>query len=233
MEQKEMATFNTEKIKIIVFDVDDTLTRGTLGVKIGVWKDLFFDQLEKMQEARELYEFTGKGDRYNIIAHVIDVPQSEAHEDNEVAELAKKFEEETVKAIRNQDLHEDDVNALAQLRLSFETFYILSATPTAAVTGNIKHFEEKHPEIAGMFVEVIGTPMENGKGGELIKIAENNSVEPESILMVGDGESDRTGAENAGTQFVAIIPEGKEDKWPEKDFPKTHSVSDLPHQLSA
>lgn len=227
-----IAQFSSKKLKVLVFDVDDTVTRGTLGIKVAVWEDLFKDKAEKLTEARELYEATGRGDRYNIIAHIIGEPQETCRENAKVLAWADRFESETVRRIREGGIHRDDVAALVTIRENFSgPVYLLSATPQAAVEANSAYFESQYPEIHGMFTKVIGTPMDGGKAGELLKLVVEHEVQPDAILMVGDGGSDYAGALGAGTQFVAVIPEGKQDPWPEQSFPKIKSIAELPKHL--
>lgn len=223
-----IAEFNPDRIKALVFDVDDTITRGTSGIKISVWEELFKSRLDLLQEARELYEYTGKGDRYNIIAYVIGEPQENSRDNKKVKELADKFEEMIQKRIRINGIHPDDLEALIIIKNNFfGPVYLLSATPEESVVSNIRHFESVHPELVGMFAGIIGTPMNEGKAGELVKIAKTNGLAIDEILMVGDGGSDYCGAKDSGSQFMAIIPDGKTDKWPNQHFPKSGSISDI------
>lgn len=224
---KNIAAFNPEKIKVLVFDVDDTLTRGSMEIKIKVLKKLFYDNLDRLQEAREIYEFTGKGDRYNIIAHVIDEPQDDCSVNKKVEVLANKFELMTQEAIREQGIHADDLNLLVYLKDNFSgPIYLLSATPKASVVNNIKYFESIYPEISGMFTGVIGNPMDNGKAGELSKIAKSNNVFISEVVMIGDGGSDYNGALGSGSQFIGITA-GKEGAWANEPFPKVNYLSDI------
>lgn len=227
-----IAKFIPEKIKILVFDVDDTITRGTLGIKLQAWKDLFADCLDTLQEARELYEFTGKGDRYNMIAHIVGESQEDCRKNKKVIEWASKFEKMSLAKIREEGIQSGDLTALVQLQDNFTgPVYLLSATPLEAVVGNIQYFENIYPEIKGMFTEIIGMPMNDGKTGELKQIASDNNISNDSLLMVGDGGSDYSGAVGAGTQFVGIVPEGKKDKWPGESFPKIPNIAELPKLL--
>lgn len=228
-----IAPFNPETIQVLVFDVDDTVTRGTLGIKTKVWDELFSDKLSELQEARELYEYTGKGDRYNMIAHVVGESQEGCRENEKVIEWAEKFESMTMVRIRENGIHENDVQALVDLRRNFSgPIYLLSATPQEVVEGNIDYFEEKYPEIKGVFAGVIGTPMDGGKAGGLANLAQLNGVETYEVLMVGDGGSDYSGAKEAGTQFIGVIPDGKADKWPGEEFPKIDSINKLPSLIN-
>ncbi len=228
-----IAEFSPEKIKVIVFDIDDTVTRGTLGIKVDTFKQLFADRLDKIQEARETYEFTGKGDRYNIIAHTISEPQENCQDNPKVEEWAKRFEEIAMANIRQGGIHPDDLAALVELREKFTgPIHLLSATPQASVEGNVAHFENIYPAIAGMFGIIQGNPMRNGKAGELVIMASAAGVAIDEVLMVGDGGSDYNGAIGSGSQFVAIIPTRKPDKWPDENFPKLSSIAELPSLLS-
>tara|TARA_B100002051_G_scaffold276771_2_gene327806 strand:- start:4938 stop:5636 length:699 start_codon:yes stop_codon:yes gene_type:complete len=228
-----IAEFQPERIKVLVFDVDDTVTRGTLGIKIETWKRLFADQLDRLQEARELYEFTGLGDRYNIIAHVIEEPQEDCRDNKRVEEFAERFDEMTQEAIREHGIHEEDLAALINIRNSFSgQVYLLSATPEESVVANIRHFESEYPELAGMFTKIIGYPMTNGKAGELTLIAEENQVNADEIVMIGDGGSDYNGAKGAGTQMIGIITEKNRESWAEERFPSVDSVADIPALLN-
>ena len=230
--ETHISEFAPEKIKIVVFDVDDTVTRGTLGIKTAVWEEIFSDRLDKLEEAREIYEHTGKGDRYNMIAHVVGEPQENCRENSEVISWANKFESLTSERIREHGIHEDDIESLVELRNGFSgPIYLLSVTPQAALEGNINHFEELYPEIKGMFTAVIGTPLEGGKAGELDRLANENGIDIDQVLMVGDGGSDYKGASGSGSQFVGVIQSGNEDKWPDQNFPKISSVSELPDLL--
>lgn len=228
-----IARFGLEEVKVLVLDVDDTVTRGTSGAKSKVWDQLFADRMNKLQEARELFESTGKGDRYNMIAHVIGEPQEKCRENQKVKKWADKFEAATAERIRQSGIHEDDLTSLKELRENFKVpIFLLSATPQATVDANINHFEKMHPEIQGMFTNVIGTPMAGGsKAGELLRLADQNSVLAEEMLLVGDGQGDHDAAEIAGTQFVGVIPSGKKDKWPQETFPKVQSIAALPELL--
>lgn len=215
---------------MIVFDVDDTVTRGTTDIKLSAWDVLFSDKLDLMQEARELYEYTGNGDRYNIIAHVIGESQEGCKDNVEVQKWADKFEEITQKYIREQGIHSDDLAALIELRDKFDgPIYLLSATPQLSVAGNVEYFESIHPDLRGIFSGVIGTPMNGGKAGELKILADKHNLDTDELVMIGDGGSDYVGADGSGTQFIAIVSEDKLDKWPDENFPKLKAISELLH----
>ena len=229
---KSIAEFAPEKVKVLVFDIDDTVTRGTLGIKVDTWRELFADRLDQLQEARELYEFTGKGDRYNIIAHTIGEPQEDCQTNPKVEEWAKRFETTSMENIRKNGIHPEDVTALVALREKFTgSIHLLSATPQASVDGNVAHFQTMHPEIADMFAGIKGNPMQGGKAGELELIAKEHGVAIDEVLMIGDGGSDYNGATGSGSQFVGIIPPGKADKWSEENFPRLSSIAELPDLL--
>lgn len=223
-----IAEFNLEEIRIVVFDVDDTITRGTFGIKKEAWNTLFHDNLDLLQEALELYEYTGKGDRYNIIAHIIEEPQEGCTENSLVQEWAEKFEIIIQTSVRNNGIHEDDLQELVVIVQKFpEAVYLVSATPQASVEENINFFIKKYPELEGAFKEVIGTPFTSGKAGVLQDIIRDTRLSSKNIVMVGDGGSDYAGANGAGTQFVGINPAGREDAWKQDNFPKVSSISEL------
>ncbi|MDC1205244.1 HAD family hydrolase [Candidatus Pacebacteria bacterium] len=228
-----IAEFAPEEIKAIVFDVDDTVTRGTLGIKTQAWDTIFNDRLDRLQEARELYEYTGKGDRYNMIAHVLGEPQEGCVENPKVIEWANKFETEIQTNIRAGGIHADDLTALiAIVEKYLGNVYLLSATPQKSLEGNIEHFVTRYPELKYAFKRVMGTPFVNGKAGALADIATENGYVPEEILMVGDGGSDYKGAKGAGTQFVGIKA-GDDQKWSEEQFPKVDAIAQLPELLAS
>lgn len=225
-----ISEFIPEKVIVTVLDVDDTVTRGTQKIKQESWPILFPEKPDLLKEALDMYESTGAGDRYNIIAHVIGVEQDECLNSPEVAQYVSQFEELTMLKIREGGIHPDDVQALVSLRQNFPgRIYLVSATPEAVVRGNINHFEEIYPELKGMFANVIGTPMKSGKAGELIKIANTHGLALNEVLMVGDGGSDYLGAEKSGSQFVGVVP-GNEinHKWAHKSFPIVQFISELP-----
>ncbi|MEL6803149.1 MAG: hypothetical protein AAFO91_05100, partial [Bacteroidota bacterium] len=90
---ERIAEFVPEKVKALVLDADDTATRGTQDIKTAAWEELFHDKLDKLVEARELYERSGAGDRYNMIAHIIDEPQGSCRDNENVKNFAGEFEE--------------------------------------------------------------------------------------------------------------------------------------------
>lgn len=230
--KNNISQFNAKKLKVLVFDVDDTITRGTLQIKINTFKEIFFDRLELLQEARELYEYTGLGDRFNIIAHVIGEAQDSCRENILVTKIANEFEEKVTEKIREQGIHEEDLDALRKIREGFRgSVYLLSATPKSSVQENIYYFEEKYPSIKGMFADVIGTPFQEGKAGELKKIASSEKISCDEIVMIGDGMGDFDGASRAGTQFVGVVPPQKTDFWPKSYFPKIAYIAELPQIL--
>ncbi|MCB9809996.1 HAD family hydrolase [Candidatus Nomurabacteria bacterium] len=224
---KTVSDFSPDKIKVLVFDVDDTITRGTLEIKVKVFEKLFPNKLDRLQEGRELYEFTGKGDRYNIIAHILEKPQKGCRDEREVQLYANKFETMTQSAIRSQGIHPDDLDLLVSVKNNFSgPVYLLSATPENSVSSNIKYFESIYPELFEMFTRVIGSPMEGGKAGELAKIAAANNVSIDEVAMVGDGGSDYNGAKDSGSQFIGILA-GKKNNWEGESFPKVKYLSDI------
>lgn len=228
-----ISAFDVEKIKVLVFDVDDTVTRGTLAIKVNVFKKLFADNLNALQKAREVYEFTGKGDRYNIIAHVLNQSQENCRCNDLVQEYACKFEKLTQAAIRVNGIHRDDLEALIEFKNSFHgPVYLLSATPQDSVVGNIRYFESLYPEIAGMFSSVIGHPMDGKKAGELMDIASKHNLSIDKVVMIGDGGSDYNGAAGSGSQFIGIVSDEKSKKWEQESFPKVSSIAEIPKLLS-
>ena len=230
--KNNISQFDSKKLKVLVFDVDDTVTRDTLEIKINTFKEIFSGRLELLQKARELYEYTGLGDRFNIIAHVIGEPQDSCRENILVTKIAKEFEEKVTEKIREQGIHEEDLKALRQIREGFAgSVYLLSATPKLSVQGNVRYFEERYPSIKGMFADVIGTPFQEGKAGELKIIAESEGIDCDEMVMVGDGKGDFDGANKAGTQFVGVVPPQKTDFWPGSPFPKIANIAELPQIL--
>ncbi|GEM_PF-2489978 len=226
--KNSISKFSPGKIKVLVFDVDDTITRGTLGIKVDCFKTLFPDKLDLLQEAREKYEFTGKGDRYNIIAHVLGESQENCRYNELIVILADKFEGMIQDSIRERAIHPDDLEVLIRIKNNFPgPVYILSATPQDSVRNNVKYFESIYPKLEGMFTKVIGNPMEGGKAGELLKIAVANNLNTSELVMIGDGGSDYNGAKESGSQFIGIMPEPTLAKWTDEQFPKLRSISEL------
>ncbi len=223
-----IADFNPDTIKAVVFDVDDTITRGTIAIKAEAWDVLFPNKQELVREARELYEYTGKGDRYNIIAHIIGAPQDNCFDNEAVQQWAQRFEATVQKNVRDNGIHQDDLHALEYVHQIFpEAMYVLSVTPQKSVEENIQFFATQYPSMQNMFVRIIGTPLVEGKAGALRDIAKENNCNPGTLVVIGDGNSDYQGAYDAGTQFIGVNPNDRADKWPQENFPKVPNISHI------
>lgn len=227
-----IAPFNPGRISAIVFDVDNTLTRGTNELKANVWEELFPNDTISLAEARSLYEQTGKGDRYNIAAHVLGESQADSKDNEKVLNLVDKFDRLSRSKIRERGLHKEDCRALLKLKHVYgDAMYIASATPQKVVEDNISYFEQNFFQNRSIFTKIFGTPFKSGKGGVLIDIAEAQGINPNEILMVGDGESDKEGALAANSQFIGISPY-ENGKWQCEEFPVISAVADLPMLLN-
>jgi HAD superfamily hydrolase (TIGR01549 family) len=82
--------------------------------------------------------------------------------------------------------------------------YIASATPDASLRRIV---EERG--MSGFFVGVHGTP--TSKFDVLVSVAATHRCDRSQVLMVGDAESDRQAAEQAGTSFVGVVPADRAD----------------------
>lgn len=92
---------------------------------------------------------------------------------------------------------------LDRLRANGLDLHVSSGTPLTALVSSLER-----GGIADRFAGIHGHPAR--KPDTLRKILSSTGMAPESIVVVGDGESDRAAAEETGCRFVPVAGDAKE-----------------------
>lgn len=217
---------SNQDIKIIVFDFDGVIVRGSEDIKDEAWYYVLEESniapgdiiVPAFLRAKKKYS-KAKGSRFDILKDVfssIGVAASEIP--FLVQEYAKKFDDMVQKGITELGVFEEDREALGKLSRKF-SLYVNSATPEDPLQDSVKRLGLNH-FFAGVFAQP-RTKVENLK-----KIAQHASCESSVIVFIGDGEGDVEAAKVFCCRFVGIVNSG--NGWTQENFPIIHSVSELP-----
>ncbi|MBI4088142.1 HAD family hydrolase [Candidatus Kaiserbacteria bacterium] len=210
-----------ENTRTIVFDFDGVIIPSE-EIKIEGYSLIFSEFGEEVperaiEEARR--EFVdAKGDRYDIIRSIFKRTGREGDIEKAVAEYAERYGAIVKKRIMALRVEEQVRTTLGNLAKRFP-LYINSNNPDEFLRGLLRTLG-----VEVFFKGIYGsshTKLEN-----LQAIAREEDLKPEEIIFVGDGEGDRTAAEDFGCEFIGIAT--SLNGWSETDsFRVIISLSEL------
>ena len=202
-------------IKVIVFDFDGTLVDSNQ-LKYNAFFELFpSDSLHNGIITDVLDEFLEES-RYVILREILKrINRKTINEDDldyRVHASANKYNDIVVDGAKRCKEKSGAKEVLESLSKRYN-LYLNSTTPETSLKEIVKHRNWE-----GFFCDIFGYP--NEKTSVLLEIIKRESVNPEELLVVGDGKSDRDSANNVKCGFLQINSENCLRKL--SDFLKNH-----------
>jgi phosphoglycolate phosphatase len=190
-----------KSIKIVVFDFDGTLVDSN-----QIKYDAFFELFPKDERHRviikEVLDIFLEKTRYVILEKVLQgLGIIGENIKSEVDRLALQYNEIVVDAVKKCPAMRGALNVLESFVVKYK-LYLSSTTPDEALKEIILYRRWEH-----YFHAVFGFP--NIKTNTLKKVIIENKINSKELLVVGDGDSDRTSAENVNANFYQINEESK------------------------
>ena len=189
-------------VKVIVFDFDGTLVDSNQ-LKYNAFFELFpSDSLHKEIVTDVLDEFIEKS-RYVILREILKrINRKTINEDDldyRVQSFANKYNDIVINGAKYCRERTGAKEILESLCKNFK-LYLSSTTPEASLKEIVKHRRWE-----GFFCGIFGYP--DDKTSVLFDILKRESINPDKLLVVGDGKSDRDSANNVKCGFVQINSE--------------------------
>jgi phosphoglycolate phosphatase-like HAD superfamily hydrolase len=208
-----------ENIKAINFDFDGVLSLNADGkhkpdayaVVLGRYSERYKLAL---QEARSLYGYGKAGGRREILQHTLHVLGEAPESINSLAEIAsQEFDNYVQSKILEDGLVPGALQVLEELSMHGIPLYLNSGTATSALLLSAKNLR-----IDRFFKGILGST--NSKVENIHFIANEEGITDfSSILVVGDGDSDVSAAQQLGCPFIGIA--NVWNGWVDKEQPFT------------
>ncbi len=220
------------EIQAIIFDFDNVIVRGSEECKSRAWDAVFppnSSHYQKLQEAQKLFAH-GKGDRFDMIGHVLDVSTKEKLRlDTKVIRTAELYNNAVQKCITGIGIAQSDFDTLLSLKEKFP-LYIISATPEEALHETLANLSKLYQvDLLKIFSLALGTP--SNKVENFLKIQNHSSIPFGNMLMVGDGRNDYAAAHDVGSLFLGVTTSANEQTWSTASFTKITAIDELPKAL--
>jgi phosphoglycolate phosphatase-like HAD superfamily hydrolase len=186
-------------VKVIVFDFDGTLIDSNQ-LKYDAFFKLFpFDAPPNNIIEEVLGEFLEES-RYVILREIIKRINSEVINedelDNRVQELATEYNDLVVDGAKHCKEKPGAKEVLESLSKRYN-LYLNSTTPETSLKDIVKHRKWEN-----YFCDIFGYP--NDKRAVLLNIIKKEPVNPDELLVVGDGKSDRNSANSVKCKYFQI-----------------------------
>ena len=185
-------------VKVIVFDFDGTLIDSNQ-LKYDAFFKLFpSDDLHKKIVTEVLSEIL-EGSRYVILRETIKRRNTEMNEgelDNNVQVLAAKYNVIVADGAKHCKEKPGAKEVLESLSKRYN-LYLNSTTPETSLKDIVKHRKWEN-----YFCDIFGYP--NDKTLVLLDIIKTESINPDELLVVGDGKSDMDSSKRTGCKFFPI-----------------------------
>lgn len=209
-------------VKIIVFDFDGVIVRGSEFGKDKAWEHIFPQEvMENVDLAKKKYS-GGKGSRFDIIRDLAPIVGIKLEDVGEwVAKKAKEFGNFTFAFTIREGVLPEDREALEFLSGKYP-LYLNSATPEPVLQSIAETLQ-----IAQFFRGIYGQRNSRSKVENLERAAGDADISPSEILFVGDTDGDFEASKTFGCSFVGIMNDW--NKWQEgdKSFPLISGLKDL------
>jgi len=187
-------------IRVIIFDFDGVIAESN-NVKTEAFVKLFADYPEEVRGAVKRFHLENGGmSRFEKFRYIYANFLKEALSEKKFNELCIGFNRLVLDGVVNSPMADGVEEFLLRNRDKYD-MYIVSGTPQ----DEIKTIVERRM-LDKYFSGVYGSPETKKRLIQLI-LRENN-YNPEEAVYLGDSINDYEGAEAAGVEFVAKIPDG-------------------------
>ncbi len=185
-------------IKVIVFDFDGTLVDSNQ-LKHDAYFELFPDDNFYKEIVSDVLSDILEESRYVILKEILKRINLKTIDDNldyRVQSLANKYNDIVINGAKYCRERTGAKEILESLCKNFR-LYLSSTTPEASLKEIVKHRRWE-----GFFCGIFGYP--DDKTSVLFDILKRESINPDKLLVVGDGKSDRDSANNVKCDFLQI-----------------------------
>ncbi|MDB5224642.1 MAG: hypothetical protein JWO43_264 [Candidatus Adlerbacteria bacterium] len=216
-------------VQVIVFDFDGVIVSHSEFFKEVAWLQVFAPYTGRYEaafaEARLMYGWGKKGDRFDILRHVYEKIGEPAELIPALVESgARMFDVLVQKSILEAGAVPGAADVLAQLNSQYP-LYINSGTAQLALARSIQSLG-----LMSHFKGTLGGP--TSKSENMRTISEQTSTGLDAILLVGDSVGDTTAALETRCQFIGVANEwNRWDRNPQT-FPLIRDLRELPGLLT-
>ena len=233
----------TRRKPILIFDWDGVIVDSNDWKWDEMWREIFptnglsviARNILKTKEGRSLT-------RYELIRRILleggltelsayDERSAVAHPS--VAEALERFRGVSLRGVLKRGLFKGARDVLNDLKTRGYSLYVITGT----AHDDIMHLALEF-NVVDLFKGIYGIVVSEQVGGAINKegafqkiiLAEQTS-DPDSYIVVGDGESDRALAENVGCRFVGVV--NRWNGWEDASFPLIRDLTELPKILDS
>lgn len=186
-------------IQVVVFDFDGTLVLSNQ-LKYEAYFQLFPDDKCCRNIIKQILEEIIEASRFVIVEEIVNKIKAKCLVDTAlgVDQLAEEYNDIVMDGAKKCAVRQGTSQVLDILK-NTHSLYVSSNTPETPLREivNYRHW-------AGYFKDVFGYPKE--KYQTLLEVMDLEKVSPTQVLVVGDGESDRSSADQAGCHFFYVAP---------------------------
>jgi phosphoglycolate phosphatase len=180
-------------VSVIVFDFDGTLVESN-HLKYEAYFDLFPKDERHQALLRQVLAAHFEASRYVILEKIVRELQTAPDKVSErVNRLADQYNTIAVEKVKTCPERPGAAQALQNLSCRYP-LYLSSTTPEEALR-SIVAFRQW----TAYFQAIYGYPHQ--KPATLAEILKQKRIQPQQLLVVGDGESDRLSAQQVGCRF--------------------------------
>lgn len=211
-------------MSVVVFDFDGVIIPSE-EIKQNGYRWMFSEfgedvPDEAIRAARDEFS-NARGNRFDIIRGILTRIGKTDDLDESVRIYAERFGE-IVKTRLEQFRIEPKVLGMLEMLSKKGPLYINSNTPDEPLNETLKHLGIEH-----LFKGVYGSSDGKTKTGNLRDIAERESATNTEMVFIGDGDGDRTAADEFGCEFIGVATES--NGWGDgpKEFKVMKSIAEL------
>jgi phosphoglycolate phosphatase-like HAD superfamily hydrolase len=212
-------------MKVVVFDFDGVIIPSE-EIKQNAYEWIFSDFGEEVPREAILAsrdEFANaKGNRYDIIRGIFRRVGGVADIEEVVREYSERFSVIVKKRIQELAVEPKIREMLDRLSMR-HALYINSNNPDEPLKETLEALGIEH-----LFKGVYGSSRR--KVENLTKIAESESVSPDEMVFIGDGEGDKEAAKEFGCEFIGVATSLNGWKDGTSEFKVLQTVSELDQQ---
>lgn len=184
-------------IKAIIFDFDGVIAESA-DIKTEAFKELFADYPQKIDEIVHYHLVNAGISCYHKFRYIHDHILGKDLPKNKEIELGKRFSQIVWQKILNVPFVAGAKEFLDTYKNKYQ-FFIASGNPEEELHNIIKA-----KGLQGYFKEIHGSPKK--KADIIDKIINNHNFIKDEVVYIGDAQSDRIAAEEAGIIFIERVP---------------------------